>query len=82
MWWITLLVAAAILILGQLARAFERGERIAVAAAASLTVISWWLVQQWGLDNLYELVPAFFTAGVAALAVSAITPVSMANQGK
>ncbi len=72
-WWITLLVAAIILILGQLARAFDGGDRIAVAAAASLTVFSWWLVQKWGLDNFYELVPAFFLAGFAALAVSAIT---------
>jgi Na+/proline symporter len=72
-WWITLVVAAVILIVGRLARAFDSGDRIAVAAAALLTVISWWLVQQWGLDNFYELVPAFFLAGFAALAVSAIT---------
>jgi len=72
-WWITLLVAAVILILGQLGRAFDGGDRIAVVGAASLTVMSWWLVQQWGLDNFYELVPAFFLAGFAALAVSAIT---------
>jgi hypothetical protein len=44
-----------------------------VATAAGLTVIGWWLVQRWGLDNLYELVPAFFLAGAAALAVSAVT---------
>ena len=72
-WWIALLVAAAILILGQLTQAFERGDHIAVAAATLLTVVSWWLVQLWGLDNLYELVPAFFLAGFAALAVSGIT---------
>jgi sodium/proline symporter len=76
-WWITLLAAAGILILGQLTRAFDMADRIAVVAAASLTVISWWLVQQWGLHNLYELVPAFFLAGLAALAVSAITPISI-----
>ena len=81
-WWITLLAAAAILVLGQLTRAFDMADRVAVVAAASLTVISWWLVQQWGLHNLYELVPAFFLAGFAALAVSAITPISVeeANQ--
>ena len=72
-WWITLLVAATILIFGQLAKAFDRGDQIGVVAAAALTVISWWLVQQWGLNNLYELVPAFFLAAFAALAVSAIT---------
>jgi Na+/proline symporter len=73
-WWITLLVAAAIVILGQLTHAFERGDHLGVVTAAILTVISWWAVQQWGLHNLYELVPAFFLAGLAALAVSAITP--------
>jgi len=72
-WWITLLVGAAILVFGRLAHAFDRGDQIGVVAAASLTVISWWLVQQWGLSNLYELVPAFFLAAFAALAVSAIT---------
>jgi sodium/proline symporter len=72
-WWITLLVAAAVLVFGRLARAFDRGDQIGVVAAASFTVISWWLVQQWGLNNLYELVPAFFLAGFAALAVSSIT---------
>ena len=78
-WWITLLVAAAIIIFGRLARAFDGGDRIAVVGAALLTVVSWWLVQQWGLDNFYELVPAFFMAGFAALAVSAITR-SVENQ--
>jgi len=72
-WWITLLVGAAVLVFGRLAHAFDRGDQIGVVAAASLTVISWWLVQQWGLSNLYELVPAFFLAAFAALAVSAIT---------
>ncbi len=72
-WWITLIAAAAIMLLGQLTKAFERGDRIAVVAATALTVISWRLVQQWGLDNVYELVPAFFLAGFAALAISAIT---------
>jgi SSS family transporter len=81
-WWITLLVAAVILILGRLSRAFEAADHIAVVAAASLTVISWWLVQQWGLHNLYELVPAFFLAGFGALAVSAITPISVEEHSK
>ena len=72
-WWIALLAAAAILAVGVATRAFERGDHVAVVATAALTVGSWWLVQQWGLDNLYELVPAFFLAALAALAVSAMT---------
>ncbi len=72
-WWMALLAAVAIFVIGRLTRAFDWGDHVAVAAAASLTVISWWLVQLWGLDNLYELVPAFFLAGFAALAVSAVT---------
>ena len=71
-WWMALLAAAAILVIGHLTRAFEGGDRVAVATAAGLTILSWWLVQRWGLENLYELVPAFFLAGFAALAVSAI----------
>ena len=72
-WWITLIAAAAILILGRLTRAFDRGDQIGVTAATLLTILSWWLVQRWGMNNVYELVPAFFFAGFAALAVSAIT---------
>jgi sodium/proline symporter len=73
-WWVVLLAAVAILVLGELARAFSAGDRVAVAAAAGLIVVSWFLVQRWGLANLYELVPAFALAAVAALAVSALTP--------
>jgi sodium/proline symporter len=73
-WWVVLLVAAGILIIGEASRAFAPADRTAVVTAAGLTVLSWWLVQRWGLANLYELVPAFFTAGFAALAVSAVTP--------
>jgi Na+/proline symporter len=72
-WWITLIAAAAILVLGRLTRAFDRGDQIGVTAATLLTILSWWLVQRWGMNNVYELVPAFFFAGFAALAVSAIT---------
>jgi sodium/proline symporter len=72
-WWITLLSAAVVLVLGGLSRAFERGDWLGVVAAALLTIASWWLVQQWGLHNVYELVPAFFLAAFAALAVSALT---------
>jgi Na+/proline symporter len=74
LWWMALLVAAAILALGELTRTFEWGDRFGVFTATSFTVISWWLVQRWGLHNLYELVPAFFLAGFAALTVSAFTP--------
>lgn len=80
-WWVALLAAAAILALGELARAFSNGDRIAVAAAAGLTVLSWALVQRWGLANLYELVPAFALAAVAALAVSAVTPSPRGDRG-
>jgi len=72
-WWIVLLVAAGILAIGEASRAFAPADKIAVVAAAGLTVLSWWLVQRWGLHNLYELVPAFFTAAFAALSVSAAT---------
>ncbi len=72
-WWIALLVGAAILIVGEASRAFTPADKIATVAATGLTVLSWWLVQQWGLSNLYELVPAFCAAGFAALAVSAMT---------
>jgi Na+/proline symporter len=80
-WWVVLLAAAAILALGELARAFANGDRIAVAAAAGLTVLSWALVQRWGLANFYELVPAFALAAVAALAVSAVTPSPRGDRG-
>jgi sodium/proline symporter len=74
-WWIALLAGVAILVLGRLTRAFAHGDRVAVVIATLLTVTSWWLVQRWGLDNLYELVPAFVLAGFAALTVSVITTV-------
>ncbi|MFV2071656.1 MAG: sodium/proline symporter, partial [Thermoanaerobaculales bacterium] len=72
-WWITIIAAAAILVIGHLARAFEIGDRVAVVAAATLTILAWLIVQRWGMESLYELVPAFFGAGFAAIAVSAIT---------
>ena len=36
----------------------------AVLGSAGLGLASWWLVQQWGLHHLYELVPAFALASV------------------
>jgi Na+/proline symporter len=73
-WWIVLLVAAALLLLGEVTRAFAPADKVAVVAAAGLSVLSWWLVQKWGLSNLYELVPAFGCATFAAFAVSFVTP--------
>jgi len=72
-WWITLIAAVAILLVGHLTHAFENADRIGVVAAATITVLAWLLVQRWGLDSLYELVPAFFSAGFAAIVVSAVT---------
>ena len=80
-WWIALIAAAAILVLGEATRAFTAGDRIAVVAAAVFTVFSWWLVQNWGLNNVYELVPAFFMAAFAALAISAITKDPVNEEG-
>mgnify|MGYP000066587650 CR=1 FL=1 len=67
-WWVTLVAGAAILIVGEASRAFTVADKLATVAATGLTVLSWWLVQHWGLSNLYELVPAFCAAGFAALA--------------
>jgi sodium/proline symporter len=72
-WWLTLVVAAGVFLAGHLAGILDKGDRTALISATALTVISWWLVQRWGLNSLYELVPAFFFAGSAALAVSAIS---------
>lgn len=69
-----LAVAAILLLTGQVTRRFETGDFAAVLAAAAVTLGSWWLVQQGGLHNLYELVPAFFLAGSAALLVGASFP--------
>ena len=45
----------------------------AVLAATGVTLVSWWLVQRWGLHHLYELVPAFALALAATWAVSRLT---------
>ncbi len=71
-WWQTIIAAALILMIGRISKAFEAGDIAAVFAALFMTLTSWWLVQRWGLYNLYELVPAFFFAGAATLAVSAV----------
>jgi len=69
-----LAAAAILLLLGQVSRRFEIGDFAAVLAAAAVTLGSWWLVQQGGLHNLYELVPAFFLAGGTALGVARAFP--------
>ena len=79
-WWIVLVAAAAMLLLGRLRQAFAVADRAAVIAAALLTVLAWWLVQRWGLDGLYELVPAFLLATVAAFAVSLLLPDAEGSQ--
>ena len=71
---LVLALAAALLLVGQVTGRFRVGDFAAVLAAAAVTLASWWLVQRWGLNHLYELVPAFFLAGAAALAVAAAFP--------
>ena len=72
LWWMVIVTAAAILIIGRLTKAFEVGHIAAVLAATVLTLGGWFLVQRWGFYNLYELVPAFALAAVAAFGVSAL----------
>ena len=72
-WWVAALTAAGVLLVGLAARAMDRGDVAAVAVALGLTLLSWWLVQRWGLAHLYELVPAFLLAGFAAVATSRVT---------
>jgi sodium/proline symporter len=76
LWWMVIVVAAVILVVGRVTGAFELGHTAAVLAAAGLTLASWALVPRWGLYHLYELVPAFALATFAALAVSALFPVA------
>ena len=71
-WWQVIIAAAIILLIGRLSRAFFVGDIAAVLAALFMTLASWWLVQRWGFNNLYELVPAFIGAAGATLAVSAV----------
>ena len=72
LWWMVIVAAAALLVLGRVTGAFELGHSAAVLAAAGLTLAAWALVPRWGLHHLYELVPAFALAAFAALAVSAL----------
>ena len=72
--WAVIVLAATILIIGRITDSFEVGHSAAALAAAALTLGSWWLVQRWGLHNLYELVPAFFLAAGSTVAVSFLFP--------
>lgn len=72
LWWMTLIVAAAILLIGRVTQSFDPGHVAAVLAATGITLASWHLVQHWGLHNLYELVPAFIFATAAAFLVSRV----------
>lgn len=69
-WFWGVVVAVVILVIGRLSRTFDAGNVAAVLMALALTELSWWLVGQGGLGNLYELVPAFFLATISALLVS------------
>jgi Na+/proline symporter len=72
--WAVVIVGAAILVLGRLRDSFEVGDRGAVLTATAMTLGAWFLVPRWGLDQLYELVPAFILATAAGLAVSRLLP--------
>jgi sodium/proline symporter len=76
LWWVAIMAAAGILVLGRSTGAFEVGHSAAVLAATVSTLLGWYAVQRWGLHNLYELVPAFVLAAAAALGVSALFPVT------
>lgn len=72
--WAVLVLSATILLIGRITSSFDVGHSAAVLGAAGVSLGSWWLVQHWGLDNLYELVPAFFLAAAAAVVVSFLFP--------
>ncbi len=64
---------AVLLLLWRVRPGYALDEIVAVLAAAATTMLSWILVQHWGLHHLYELVPAFFLAAGIGLLVSAMT---------
>ncbi len=74
LWWAILVAGAALLLIARASGAFDVGHTAAVVAATTVTLLAWWLVQRWGLHNLYELVPAFLLAGASALVVSRLFP--------
>jgi Na+/proline symporter len=80
--WITALVAIALLSVGWLKRSMQGGDRIAVMTATLATLAAWWLIPHWGLHHLYELVPAFGMATLAAVGVSLVKDPSHATDGR
>jgi len=68
--WVTLVLAALILIAGWVGGRVRRGETIAIVVATLITLASWAVVQQGAFRQLYELVPAFSLAAVTAVTVS------------
>jgi len=76
LWWMTLIVGAILLMLGRATKSFDTGHVTAVLAATGITLASWYLVQRWGLHNVYELVPAFLVSTAAALVVSRVAGIS------
>jgi sodium/proline symporter len=72
--WAVIVLAAVILLIGRITASFDVGHSAAVLGSAALTLFSWWLVQQWDLFHLYELVPAFALATIAILSVSLLFP--------
>jgi Na+/proline symporter len=75
----TLVATALLLLVGRLARAMDGGGRFAVVTAAAVTMGAWLLIPRWGLDQLYELVPAFALAALVAPAVSRLAPAAPAR---
>jgi len=72
-WFFVIAAAVLILVAGRLSGKFVVGHVAAVLMALILTECAWWAVQRSGLWSLYELVPAFLLATVAAFVVSGFT---------
>ena len=71
--WGVAVVVLAVLLAGSALRRLERGDVVALAAAALVTVGAWGLVHLPTFATLYELVPAFVLAAAAALLISRVT---------
>lgn len=71
--WGVLVLTALLLLAGRLTRSMDHGARFAIVTAAVVTMAAWMLVQRWGLNQLYELVPAFALAAAATPLVSRFT---------
>jgi sodium/proline symporter len=70
---VTVALAGVLAVLGLFTRRAGRGELTALVTAVAATLGSWWVVSHPSFANLYELVPAFFLAAVAALLVARLT---------